>query len=1227
MLPRKNRSLFTLALLSALVAAPASIFFTAHTTLAQTSSPSPSFPLPKVVPTGSRVRIDGSDSMEVINQYLKQRYEKEFTGTQVELSVNGTRAALQAVLAGKIDLAAIGRSLTPAERAQGLVQVPVSREKIAIVVGAENPFKGNITDDQFARIFRGEITDWSQLGGTAGRIRFIDRPADSDTRQAFQNYPVFKKGKFATGATATTIGQDSTADMIQQLGRDGIGYAIYSQVKSAKNVRILSMHKTLPDDPRYPFSQPRVYVYKTTPTPPAKDFLGYATAPVGQQAVEAAKTAEAKAVASGQDPTTAATTPPSPAASVFPEDSLVSASGLLAFSPDGKTVIRSAEDGALQFFNAEGEPIGKTFRGVGQPVSFGFSPDGKTIAVGNTNGAIQRFDLEGNSVGQPIKELTQAVTSLAFSPDGQTIVAGGDKGAVQLFNLQGKPLGKSFKGVSAVATALAFSPNGKEIAIGGDNGTINFVNLQGQPIEKGITWINSPITALAFNPDGRVIAVSDATGTLRLLDTNGKNIEPPFSLGEPTGALAFSSTGQTIISAGKDGRLKAWNLQGQSIALGSNVDALGSIPAWLWWLLLPLGLLALLLWWWSRKDRSEPSAEDGTTESDNLLTGDTAQVVAVPEDVTVSTAAGLTKDPLSGEGTIPSEESVTIGEIEATVPPVAESSQPAESTTSPSTTLADELATGAALAGSGRHEEALVHFDRAIDQDPYSFEAWSAQGDALLHLGQPAEAFNSFDRALEIASSKPMEQLTVAAPVAVGTALLAKTWLGKGSALMRLGRAEEALATFDQAIELKPDYAEAWSSRGNVLMALGRRDEARASFERVAQLQVQDPQASAATETTSDGGQAGAALGGAIAAGAGVAAFAALASDDSQTGVEATKFEVGQRDRTGGTLADVDQGLPDLPDGYGESRIVLMPRDPQWAYAYWDVTNEHKEELRRQGGSRLALRFYDVTDIDINHQKPHSLQQYDCEEFARSWYIPVPVSDRDYMVEIGYVANNGGWLLLARSLPIRIPPVYPSDWFDDQFMTVSWDEDLRGKTLLSLVPPSQRTTSDNAIYTQIFDLAQSAEIQRVAGSLFGSMQHVPGSAVPFQPISSYVFPSGVGMGAVPTMSGLTMSGVGFSASAAPIRPRKFWLVADAELIVYGATEPDATVTVGGRPVQLTPDGTFRFQMSFQDGLIDFPIMAVASDGEQNRAIHMKFTRETPERRTNTKDEAVDEWLP
>ncbi len=389
---------------------------------------------------------------------------------------------------------------------------------------------------------------------------------------------------------------------------------------------------------------------------------------------------------------------------------------------------------------------------------------------------------------------------------------------------------------------------------------------------------------------------------------------------------------------------------------------------------------------------------------------------------------------------------------------------------------------------------------------------------------------------------------------------------------------------------------------------------------------------------------------------------------EAQEAVEAAKFELGQEDRTGGSLSSVDEGLADLPNGYGESRVVLMPRDPEWAYTYWDISNDRKQEMRRQGGQQLALRIYDVTDVNLEIQSPHSIQEYPCDELAREWYVPIPVSDRDYAIDIGYRCADGRWLVLARSAEVRVPPVYPSDWIEDQFITLDWEQDLRGQTFAELVPPAKKiaqsaaaaTTSysnGNAIYEQIFGMAESAEALRVAGSVFGSMQHVAGSiqqaGIHEQAVSSYVFPSGVGMWAVPTMSGLTMSGVGMSGLtmsgvgmsgltmsgagmsgvgmsgvgfAAPMRPRQFWLVADAELIVYGATEPDATVYIGGQPIKLNADGTFRFQMSFQDGLIDYPIFAVAADGEQNRAVHMKFERETPERRTNTKEDAVVEWL-
>jgi len=345
--------------------------------------------------------------------------------------------------------------------------------------------------------------------------------------------------------------------------------------------------------------------------------------------------------------------------------------------------------------------------------------------------------------------------------------------------------------------------------------------------------------------------------------------------------------------------------------------------------------------------------------------------------------------------------------------------------------------------------------------------------------------------------------------------------------------------------------------------------------------------------------------------------------------VKAAKFEVGQEDNLSDSLASVDQDLGELPNGYGESRVVLMPRDPQWAYAYWDIPNSHKEELRRRGGQQLALRIYDVTDINIEHQAPHSVQEYLCDEMAREWYLPIPVSDRDYVADIGYRCADGRWLVLARSASVSVPPVYPSDWIEDAFITVNWQENLKGKTFYQLIPPAKKqdataitdAAKSNQLYDDVFGMTRSTEAMRIAGSLFGSMQQTPEAAV-----SSYVFPSGVGIWAVPTASGLNMSGVGFSADVIPARPRQFWLVADAELIVYGATEPDATVTIGDRKIKLNSDGTFRFQMSFQDGVIDYPIKAVAIDGEQTRSIHMNFERETPSRNTNTKEEAVQEWF-
>ena len=278
----------------------------AQTAVAQTV---PRFPVPDSVPAGTEIRISsGSDNMNAISEALRQGFEEEYTGSQVAIARKNTSAAIQDVLNDNADLAAISRPLTDAEKARGLFAVPVQREKIAVVVGKDNPFSGGLTGSQFAQIFRGEIADWSSVGGTAGPIRLIDRPAASETRQALQAYPVFKTAAFETGANATQLSEDSTAALVEELGTDGIGYALVGQLAGQPDLKALELHKTLPSDPNYPFSQPYSFIYAGGASPAMAAFLGYATGSPGQAALSNAGVTAPRVNATEEGATAAAGT-------------------------------------------------------------------------------------------------------------------------------------------------------------------------------------------------------------------------------------------------------------------------------------------------------------------------------------------------------------------------------------------------------------------------------------------------------------------------------------------------------------------------------------------------------------------------------------------------------------------------------------------------------------------------------------------------------------------------------------------------------------------------------------------------------------------------------------------------------------------------------------------------------------------------------------------------------
>jgi phosphate transport system substrate-binding protein len=272
--------------------------------LAESKNNTPDFSPPEKVDNQTVIKIDGSVNSIIVNQSLKENFEKQFLGTHVEIGINGNEDAIKSVLDGKVDLASLGRKLTPEEKAQGLKQVLVRREKIAIVVGMNNPFSGGLTTEQFAKIFQGEITNWSEIGKAKGKIRFIDRPSNSDTRSSFSEYSAFKSDQLLTGANAVQMLEDNTSDIIRELGNDGISYVLANQISKLPDVRVLKVKNYLPNNSKYPFVQSFVYVYKENPNSKVRDFLDFIVSKPGEESVKAAREAEALAIAASTLQTT-----------------------------------------------------------------------------------------------------------------------------------------------------------------------------------------------------------------------------------------------------------------------------------------------------------------------------------------------------------------------------------------------------------------------------------------------------------------------------------------------------------------------------------------------------------------------------------------------------------------------------------------------------------------------------------------------------------------------------------------------------------------------------------------------------------------------------------------------------------------------------------------------------------------------------------------------------------
>jgi hypothetical protein len=272
---------------------------------------------------------------------------------------------------------------------------------------------------------------------------------------------------------------------------------------------------------------------------------------------------------------------------------------------------------------------------------------------------------------------------------------------------------------------------------------------------------------------------------------------------------------------------------------------------------------------------------------------------------------------------------------------------------------------------------------------------------------------------------------------------------------------------------------------------------------------------------------------------------------------------------------------------------------------FWDISQSDRASALATGASQLCLRVADVTGLPGGSAHPHTLQEVVVDSHATEWYLPVPLCDRDYRVELGYRKGSGGWISLAFSSVARVPAQHPSEQILDQFVPFSLDT-------APAILPTPVEPADAGLHERLYQTATARWRRLGRGS--EAFHELEAAGVD----TSELHASGAGIWA----SGRNASGIGGVAS----RQRSFWLVADAELIVYGATDPAARLTIGGEEVPLSADGTFRVQVPFRDGQQLYPIEAVAADGEQKRNITLEFSRSTPEDNSNPADQAVSEWF-
>lgn len=237
---------------------------------------------------GGTVSTDGSTSMEKVIGALGESFMAENQNVTFTYNPTGSGSGVKAVLEGRCDIGLSSRSLKDEEKAEGLKETVLAYDGIAIIVNPENPV-ADLSLEQIAAIYTGEITNWKDIGGNDAEIVCIGREAGSGTRDGFESITdtkdacAYRQELTSTGDVITTVSQNP----------DAIGYASVASVKDS--IKAISVGGVAPSedtikDGSYVIQRPFVLVTKdgTALSKTAQSFFDYITCAEAAEIIAAA---------------------------------------------------------------------------------------------------------------------------------------------------------------------------------------------------------------------------------------------------------------------------------------------------------------------------------------------------------------------------------------------------------------------------------------------------------------------------------------------------------------------------------------------------------------------------------------------------------------------------------------------------------------------------------------------------------------------------------------------------------------------------------------------------------------------------------------------------------------------------------------------------------------------------------------------------------------------------